>query len=105
MSVALPLATLTAWPLWTRIRNSWWKRRASEALARYRRLHFLLVDVEVRVDVLHVVVIFQRFDHPHHLLRLRPAQLDVILRYEADFCGRRRNTGSDERFPHLFECL
>ena len=44
-------------------------------------LNFLFVDVEVGVDVLHVVVILERLDHAQHLLRLRAAELDVILRH------------------------
>ena len=33
-------------------------------------LNFRLIDIEVRVDMLHVVVVFQRFHHSQHLLRL-----------------------------------
>jgi len=39
-------------------------------LARHRGLNFLLVDIKVGVDVLHVVVIFECFDHAQHLLGL-----------------------------------
>ena len=48
-------------------------------------LNFGLVDVEVRVDVLYVVVLFEGFDQAHHLRGLRAGQLDVVLRNHADF--------------------
>ena len=35
------------------------------------RLNFRLVDIEISVDVLHVVVFFQSFDEAHHLRGLR----------------------------------
>jgi len=62
-------------------------RRVFEDLAGDRGLHFFLVDVEVGVNVLDVVVIFEGFDHAHHLLGLRAAELDVILGDESDFRG------------------
>jgi hypothetical protein len=36
----------------------------------HRRLNFRLVNVKVRVDMLHVIVLFQRLDEPHHLRSL-----------------------------------
>jgi hypothetical protein len=45
--------------------------------------HFLqqfLIYVEVGVDVLHVVVIFERLDQPNHRRGLMAFELDVILR-------------------------
>lgn len=50
-------------------------------------LHFFFVDVEVGVNVLDVVVIFESFHHAHHLLRLLAAQFHIILGNEADFGG------------------
>ena len=51
-------------------------------------LNFTLVDIEVRVDVLHVIVFFQRFHQPEHLLGLFAGQLDVVLGNHRDFCAR-----------------
>ncbi len=40
----------------------------------------LLIDVEVRVDVLHVVMIFERFHQANHRTRSRAFEFDVVLR-------------------------
>ena len=44
----------------------------------------LLVDVEVRVDVLDIVVLFKCLHQPDHGTRLLSFQLDVILWNEGD---------------------
>jgi len=36
------------------------------------RLNLRLIDIEIGVDVLHVVVLFERFHQPDHLRGLRP---------------------------------
>lgn len=46
---------------------------------------FLLVDIEIRVDVLHVIVVFHVFDHAQHLLCLRAGELHIILGNPGDF--------------------
>jgi len=38
-----------------------------------------LIDIEVGMNILHVVIIFQRLKQPNHLRRLLPFQLDVII--------------------------
>jgi hypothetical protein len=40
----------------------------------------LLIDIEVGVNVLHVVMLFERLHQPDHGARRRPFQLDVVLR-------------------------
>src|SRR2546429_4227982 len=62
------------------------------ALPIYRRLNLRLIDVEVGVNMLHVVVLFERLDQPHHLHRLRTSELDVILRHHCDFRRRDRKS-------------
>ena len=59
----------------------------------------LLIDIEVRVDVLHVIVVFERFDQANHLRGRRAFQLDVILRNHGDA----RGDGFDAGFLHRFE--
>src|SRR5580692_6690928 len=64
-------------------------------------LDFLFVDIEVRIYALHIVVIFERFDHPKHLLRLLAAQFDVVLR-NPGYLGRRgRNTRAGKRIANF----
>src|SRR5690242_21506363 len=52
-------------------------RRSSDLFPAWERgsgddgFEYVLRDVEVRVDVLHVVVLLERVDEPHHLARLR----------------------------------
>src|SRR4029077_15909353 len=58
-----------------------------------------LVDVEIRVDILHVVLIFKRFHQPDHLAGRRAFQLDVVLRNH----GHARRHRLDPGFPHRFE--
>ena len=53
--------------------------RSDVRLARYFFQKFL-VDIEIGVDVLHVVVFFERFHQADHLARGRAFQLDVVLR-------------------------
>ncbi len=57
-------------------------RLAKSKMTRLSRDFFqqLLVDVEVRVHVLHVVVLFERFHQADHRIGRRAFQLDVILR-------------------------
>src|SRR5277367_3086245 len=74
-------------------------------LSGHRRLDFLFVYVEIGVDVLDVIVIFQRLDHSQHLLRLRPGQLDVVLRHEGNFSGRRGDSSSNESLADFFHGL
>jgi hypothetical protein len=63
------------------------RQAALQGLAGDGGLNFLFVYVEVGVNVLHVVVIFQSLDHTDHLLCLLAAQLHVILRHPAYFRG------------------
>ena len=56
-------------------------KAARRRLSGHGGLDFFFVDIEVRVNVLHIVVIFERLNHSQHLLRLRPGQLDVVLRH------------------------
>ena len=44
------------------------------------RGHVGFVDIEVGVDFLHVVVIFDGFHQAQHLLRVAAFELDVVLR-------------------------
>src|SRR5579872_7501352 len=67
------------------------------------RLHFLFVDVEVGGDALYVVVFFESFDQPQHLRRLGTGQLDVILRYPADFGGIRGDAFFHQRAADCFK--
>src|SRR5208282_3345565 len=73
-----------------------------QRLACYGCLNFLFVDVEVRVDVLHVVVLFHSFHHAQHLLRLLARELDVVLRHKRYFGRRGRNSTRHERFANFF---
>jgi len=50
-----------------------------DRLARYF-LQLFLIHVEIRIDVLDVVVIFNRFQQADHLAGGRALQLDVVLR-------------------------
>ena len=59
-------------------------RDRSRRSSRQRGLDFLLVDVEVRPDVLGVVVILERVHQLQHLLRLLALELDVVLRQHRD---------------------
>jgi hypothetical protein len=38
-----------------------------------------LIDVKIGMYVLHIVIIFERFEQANHLRRLLPFQLDVII--------------------------
>ena len=51
------------------------------------KLRFL--DVEVREDVLDVLVVFELFHEPEHLIRLFAGQLHVRLGDHGDFRGSR----------------
>ena len=44
----------------------------------------LLVNIKVRVDVLHIVLILQSFHKPNHGVGGLPFQLDVVLRNHGD---------------------
>src|SRR5260370_42127007 len=58
------------------------------------RLNFGFVDIEVGVDVLHVVVLLECFDQAHHLRSLRACQLDVVLRDQSHFLPPRPTPAS-----------
>src|SRR5205807_9218400 len=68
-----------------------WPQEKESLVGSDGRLDFGFVDVEVRVDMLHVVVFFERLDQAHHLRGLRASQLDVVLRDHPDFRGRGRD--------------
>src|SRR3977135_3322470 len=53
----------------------------------------LLVNVEIGVDVLHVVVLFERLHQPDHLSRGCAFEFDVVLRNHRHAGGRRLNPG------------
>ena len=44
------------------------------------RCKFLVFDVEVGVDVLHVVMLFERIHKLHHVFRIPTRDLDGVLR-------------------------
>ncbi len=54
--------------------------KTEEASEGSRRGHVGFVDVEVRVNLLHVVVVFHGFHQAQHLLGTTAFQLDVVLR-------------------------
>src|SRR5258705_10149003 len=62
----------------------------------------LLINVEVRVDVLHVVVVFERFDQPDHLRSLLALKLDVVLRNHRYARRRRSDAGLLNRLENRF---
>src|SRR6267142_386538 len=68
-------------------------------------LDFRFVDIEVRVNMLHVVVFFERFHQANHLRGLRARQLDVVLRDHRDFRRCWSNSRLRQRFLHLLECV
>ncbi len=76
-----------------------------EALAGHCGLNFLFVDVEVCVDVLHVVVIFECFHHAEHLLRRCAGELHSILRHPTNFGRRWRDAGGNQSFADFFQWL
>jgi hypothetical protein len=39
-------------------------------LTRHRSLNLRLINIKIRIHVLHVVMLFKRFHQPHHLCRL-----------------------------------
>src|SRR5260370_12686864 len=72
------LEKATALPQWP------WKNHTASVGA-HSRLDFGFVDVEVGVDVLHVIVLFESFDKAHHLRGLRARQLNVVLPHHSHF--------------------
>src|SRR5208337_3418517 len=67
------------------------------------RLNFRFVDIEVGVDVLHVIVFFQCFHQPQHLRSLLPGKLDVVLRHHAQLGRSGLNPGLHQRFFHRLQ--
>src|SRR4029079_4073286 len=65
-----------------------------------QRGHDLLGDVEVRVDRLHVVQVFERFDQPQHLPRLSAIHRDRRLRQHRDLGGGDRNARLPQGLAH-----
>ena len=59
----------------------------------------LLIDIEVRIHVLNIVLIFQRFQQPDHVASLMAFQLGVVLRHHPDL----RHLGRDARLLHRFQ--
>ena len=84
----------TRWPVRKGPRNS---------VGPHGRLNFRLVDVEIGVNVLHVVVFFQGFYQAQHLLGLLPRQFNVVLRHHAHFGGLRLDASFVEGFLDGFE--
>src|SRR5215471_15182119 len=79
-----------------------WSKNAGSVCA-HCRLNLRFVNVEVGVNVLHVIVLFERLHQAQHLRGLRAGQLDGVLRYHAEFRGSRSDGGLDERFLDGFE--
>jgi len=65
------------------------------------KLRFL--DVEVREDVLDVLVVFELFHEPEHLIRLFAGQLHVRLGDHGDFRGSGRDVGGLQAVNHLVQ--
>src|ERR1700739_4961355 len=87
---------------------TWWPFdkpgiRKSDLIRADGGLDFRFVDVEVGVNVLHIVMLFEGFHQAQHLRGLRAGKLDVILRNHADFRRRRSDTRFGERFLHSLE--
>src|SRR6267154_3041592 len=72
---------------------------------RHSGLNLRLINVEIGVDVLHVVVLFKGFDQPNHLRSLRTGELDVILRDHANFRGCWSDSRFAQRLFYLFHSL
>ena len=79
-------------------------RNRCRARARYlrQRLQLLLVDIEVGVDVLHVVVIFERFAQPQHAAGVLAFQLDQVLGHHGDGGVFRGNAVGLQSLEHGF---
>jgi hypothetical protein len=48
-------------------------------------LQFLLVDVEVGINILHIVVVFQSLGQPQHTARLGALELQEVFRNHGNF--------------------
>src|SRR3989449_2242717 len=79
-----------------------WARQSS---CRCDLLHDLFRNVEVRVDLLDVVVVFQRIDQLQHVLRVFLIELDVVLRDKGDLGQGALDLGVDQGFLHLLEVV
>jgi hypothetical protein len=68
------------------VRDANWPRKNLQfnLVRSHSRLNLRFVNVEVRVDMLHIIVFFESFYQPHHLGGLRARQLDVVLRDHGD---------------------
>src|SRR5436305_9018546 len=88
---------------------SWFSRTNASASStfmssRVDRLQDVVGDVEVGVDVLHVVVLLERVDHAQHRLRLAGlVELDGSRRQHREVGARRGDTGAFERGAHRVE--
>src|SRR5258706_1211278 len=62
--------------------------------------HLVFVDVEVRIDVLHVVVFFERLAQAQHAARVLPFQANQVLGNHAELSRSGRNPGLMNGLQH-----
>src|SRR5579864_8120289 len=60
-------------------------------------------DVEVRVDALHVIVVFERFHQLQHRARIRSVDRHRVLRHHRDLRRQDRDPRLLQRTLHVFE--
>src|SRR4051812_165835 len=69
------------------------------------RLQLLLIDIEVGVDALHVVMIFQDIGQPEHGVGVLALELDQILRHPRDRSVLTRNSVRFQNLQNSFMCF
>src|SRR5437879_6166247 len=67
-------------------------------------LQQLLVNIEVGVNVLHVILVFERFHEPNHSVGRLTFQLNVVLRNHRYAGGSRLDSSFLHGFEDGFEC-
>src|SRR4029077_19260919 len=67
--------------------------------------HLFFVNVEVRENVLYVVVFFERFHELEHLLRRGTGKLNIILRNPGDFRRFELNARFRQSLAYSLECV
>src|SRR5215469_1911960 len=67
-------------------------------------LQDFLIDIEVGVDVLDIIVIFESLDQADHLSGLLAFELDIVLRDHGDFCRGRLDARRLHRLDYRLEC-
>ena len=74
----------------TRLRLGWHCRPTNDScsylsISSRQGLKLFVFNVEVRVDVLYVVLLLEHFDHAHNGRRLFALDLDAVLGHHGDF--------------------